>query len=76
MQVMRDTGDTLRKDKDYGPLITDDMEIAGVDLLSDVGVILKGRIRTVPTERWRVLREYNRRIKQAFDAAGIVVTHK
>jgi small conductance mechanosensitive channel len=76
MQIMRDTCALLRKDKDYGPLISDDMDIAGVDLLSDVGVILKGRIRTVPTERWRVLREYNRRIKRAFDEAGIVITHK
>jgi len=76
MQLMRDTAAELRRDKDYGVLITGDMEIAGVDLLSDVGVILKGRIRTVPTERWRILREYNLRIKRAFDQAGIVITHK
>ena len=76
MQLMRDTAAELQKDKDFGSLITGDMEVAGVDLLSDVGVILKGRMRTVPTERWRVLREYNRRIKRAFDQAGIVITHK
>jgi len=76
MRIMRDTAAELRSDKDFGPLISDNMEIAGVDLLSDVGVILKGRIRTVPTERWRVLREYNRRLKRAFDQAGIVITHK
>jgi len=76
MEIMRDVAVELRKDKDFGLLISDDMEIACIDLLSDVGVILKGRIRTVPTERWRILREYNLRIKRAFDEAGIVITHK
>ncbi len=76
MQIMRDTAADLRKDDPYRSLITSDMEIAGVDLLSDVGIILKGRIRTVPAERWVVLREYNRRIKRAFDQAEILITHK
>ncbi len=76
MQIMRDTAAELRKDETYGPKIIGDIEIAGVDLLSDVGIIMKARIRTVPTERWHVLRAYNLRIKQAFDAAGIVMTHK
>ena len=76
MDIMRRTAEELRKDAVYGPLILDDIEIPGVDLLSDIGVILKARIRTQPLERWRVLREYNRRIKQAFDAEKIILTHK
>ncbi len=76
MQVMRDTAADLRKDAHFGPMTVEDMEIIGVDLLSDVGVLLKGRIRTQAAERWVVLREYNRRIKRAFDEAGIVITHK
>ena len=76
MQVMREVAADLRRDTDYGPLILADLEIAGVDLLSDVGIIIKSRMRTQPTSRWKVLREYNRRIKNAFDAAGIQITHK
>jgi moderate conductance mechanosensitive channel len=76
MQVMREAAADLRKDPAYGPLILADLEIAGVDLLSDVGVIIKSRMRTQPTSRWKVLREYNKRIKKAFDAAGIQITHK
>lgn len=76
MSVMRQTAAELRKDPEFGPLILDDLEIAGTDLLSDVGIIIKSRLRTQPLERWRVLREYNRRIKLAFDAAGIQITHK
>ena len=76
MDVMRQTAAELRKDPDYGPLIDADMEIAGIDLLSDVGIVIKGRIRTIPNDRWKVLRAYNLRIKQAFDAAGIALSHK
>ena len=76
MAVMKTTAADLRKDEAFAPLILDDIEIPGPDLLSDIGIILKGRIRTQPLERWIVLREYNRRIKAAFEAAGIVLTHK
>jgi len=76
MAVMKTTADELRHDQAFGPLILGDIEIPGPDLLSDIGIILKGRIRTQPMERWIVLREYNRRIKAAFEAAGIVLTHK
>ncbi len=76
MAVMRQAFADLRKDEACAGLILDDIEIMGVDLLSDVGVILKGRIRTQPQERWKVLREFNRRLKPAFDQAGIVLTHK
>jgi small conductance mechanosensitive channel len=76
MAVMRKTFADMRKDDGWGPRILDDIEIAGVDLLSDVGIILKGRIRTRPQARWDVLREYYRRLKGDFEAAGIVLTHK
>jgi small conductance mechanosensitive channel len=76
MAVMRLAFADLRADKTLAGLILDDIEISGVDLLSDVGIILKGRIRTRPSDRWRVLREYNRRVKMRFDEAGIVLTHK
>jgi len=76
MAVMRETFEVMRRDKSCGEAILGDIDMVGVDLLSDVGIILKGRIRTQPQARWRVLREYNRRLKLAFDAAGIVLTHK
>ena len=76
MEVMRGTAAELRRDAEFGPMMLDDIEIPGADLLSDVGIIVKARIRTQPRQRWLVLREYNRRIKLAFDAAAIVMTHK
>ncbi len=76
MAVLHRTFETMRQDSDCAAVIMGDIEIVGVDLLSDVGIILKGRIRTQPHERWKVLREFNRRLKPDFDAAGIVLTHK
>ena len=76
MMIMRQVFDDMRKSDDCANLILGDIEVMGVDLLSDVGIILKGRIRTQPAERWNVLRVYNLRLKKAFDAAGIVLTHK
>ena len=76
MAAMREAFENVRKDGNWKGLILDDIEIMGVDLLSDVGMILKGRIRTLPAERWKVLRAYNYQLKRSFDAAGIVLTHK
>lgn len=76
MTVMRETAESLRRDNAWAEKVVDDIDISGVDLLSDVGIIIKARIRTLPNDRWKVLREYNRRLKRAFDEAGIVLTHK
>jgi small conductance mechanosensitive channel len=47
----------------------------GVDGFADSGVKLKARIKTRPIEQWNVGREYNRRIKMAFDEAGIIIPY-
>jgi small conductance mechanosensitive channel len=49
--------------------------VVGVDTLGDSGVVLKARIKTRPLDQWTVGREYNRRIKLAFDAAGIEIPY-
>jgi small conductance mechanosensitive channel len=35
--------------------------------------MIKGRLKTLPIRQWDVGREYLRRLKQAFDAAGIEI---
>ena len=61
----------LRQDKIYGPMITAPTEIMGVEKFADNAVVLRCRTRTVPIQRWTLGREFNRRIKLAFDIAGI-----
>jgi small conductance mechanosensitive channel len=49
------------------------IEIFGVDDFADSAVVIKARLRTAPIQQWNVGREYRRRLKKAFDAAGIEI---
>lgn len=63
----------LRSDPQHGPSIVEEPEIFGVDALGDSAVVIKGRIKTKPILQWAVGREFLRRIKHAFDEAGIEI---
>ena len=69
--VMRRVAEELRQDPVLGPMILEPIEIFGVDNFADSGVIIKARLKTRPIQQWAVGREYRRRLKKAFDAAGI-----
>jgi small-conductance mechanosensitive channel len=71
LKVMQRVGDELRADPAYESQITRPFEVMGVDRLGAVGATLKARVTTEPQAQWRVGREYNRRLKAAFDAEGI-----
>ena len=71
LAVMGQVGEALKADPLFGSLIVRPFEVMGVDKLGETGVLLKARVTTAPREQWRVGREYNRRIKMAFDDQGI-----
>jgi small conductance mechanosensitive channel len=71
--ILQEVGNELRQDAVFGPVILEDPEIFGVDKLDNSAVIIKGRIKTLPIEQWKVGREFLRRVKQAFDARGIEI---
>ncbi len=48
-------------------------ELLGVDSFTEVNVTLRLTLRTPPGDQWAVARELRRRVKHAFDAAGIAV---
>lgn len=73
MDLMRKVGSELRADEQFGPLMVEDIEVFGVDDFGDSAVVIKGRLRTKPIKQWDVGREYRRRLKYAFDAAGIEI---
>ena len=75
IEVMRETGEALMADSAYADLILEPIEVVGVDGLADSGVVIKARIKTLPIQQWTVGREYNRRIKLAFDAHGIEIPY-
>jgi moderate conductance mechanosensitive channel len=75
LEVMRRVGHEMRACADYGARILDDIEIVGVERWADSAVTLRCRIKVVPLEQWSVRREYLRRLKRAFDQAGIEIPY-
>jgi small conductance mechanosensitive channel len=75
LEIMRATGAELQADPAFAEMILEPIEVVGVEGLGESGVNLKARIKTRPLDQWNVGREYNRRIKLAFDAAGIEIPY-
>lgn len=67
--LMREVSRELRNDAAFGPVILDDIDIAGVDRLDDAAVELRCRIKVKPAKQWRIRREFLRRMKAAFEVA-------
>jgi small-conductance mechanosensitive channel len=73
MEVLREVGEEMQNDPQYKKDILEPLEILGVDQFADSAVIIKARITTKPIRQWAVGREFNRRMKKAFDQRGIEI---
>jgi small conductance mechanosensitive channel len=73
MSLMREVAAEMRHDPAHAARILDALEMAGVDRWADSSVIIRARFRVAPLEQWTVRREYLRRLKTAFDRAGIEI---
>jgi len=73
MKIMKQVDEDLRADPDYTDDIIEPLEIFGLDKFADSAIIIKARITTEPIKQWRVGREYNRRLKKAFDENDIEI---
>ena len=73
LEIMRQTGAELRADPAFAAKILEDVEIVGVEAWADSAVVLRCRFKVAPIEQWGVRREYLRRLKHAFDVAGIEI---
>jgi small conductance mechanosensitive channel len=73
LEVMRLTGEEMRADPRWQARILEPIEIVGVENWANSAVILRCRLKVAPIEQWAVRREYLRRLKLAFDTAGIEI---
>lgn len=73
IQVMQTVGSALAEDEEWRNKITEPMSTFGVQQLADSAVIIRVRFKTVAGEQWAIRREYNKRIKAAFDNVGIEI---
>lgn len=73
MALMHEVAAEMRADPAWADQISADFEMAGVNEWGDNAVTVRGRFRTLPGKQWGVRREMLRRLKYAFDAAGIEI---
>jgi small-conductance mechanosensitive channel len=69
--VLRAVAEELGKDAAWSPFIVEPLEVVGVDRFTDSAVVIRVRLKTLPLKQWPVGREFNRRMKKAFDRHGI-----
>jgi small conductance mechanosensitive channel len=73
VEVMRKVAEEMQAEPTYHSAIIEPIEIFGVDAFTDSAVTIKARFKTRPLQQYTVGREYRRRLKKAFDAAGIEI---
>ncbi|HEY6368185.1 MAG TPA: mechanosensitive ion channel family protein [Candidatus Binatia bacterium] len=71
VDVMRRVAEEMYAEPTYKPAMLEPIEIFGVDGFTETAVIIKARLKTLPLQQFNIGREYRRRLKKAFDAAGI-----
>jgi small conductance mechanosensitive channel len=76
LAVMGEVGEAMRKSPEFARKIIKPFEVLGVEKLDATGVVLRGRATTRPKDQWDVGREYNRRLKEAFEAAGVELAYR
>lgn len=73
MEIMKQVDEELRQDTEFSAVILEPLEMLGLDQFGDSSLVIKARTKTVPIKQWAVGREFNRRLKKAFDAENIEI---
>ena len=71
--ALEEVDETMRQDPQFRYDMLEPIEIMGVDRFEDSAVIVRARLKTRPIQQWRIGREFNRRLKKAFDEKGIEI---
>ncbi|HYZ33782.1 MAG TPA: mechanosensitive ion channel domain-containing protein [Crenalkalicoccus sp.] len=74
-EVLKEIAQQMRAEPKWHGQMRDDIDIWGVEQLTNSGVMIRARVKTEPAARWNVAREFNRRIKRRFDELGIEIPY-
>ncbi len=80
--IIKSVVEQMQKEDAFKDDILAPVEVWGIDKFADSAIMLKLRIKTKPIKQWYIGREFNFRIKKAFDENGIefpynqIVVHK
>ncbi len=73
MAIMLDEAQQMAAEDSWRKEIVEEPQMLGVQSFADSSVVLRLVFKTLPQSQWAVGREYRRRIKNRFDAEGIVI---
>lgn len=71
IEAMREADVALRADPQNASAILGELEIAGIEQMSDSGTLLRARVMVSPSQQGGIRRELLRRVKAAFAERGI-----
>ncbi len=71
--TIKRVADEVWHDEEFGEFILEEPEVWGVESVGLEGMAIRLVVKTAPLEQWKVARELRRRLKAAFDEAGIQV---
>ena len=71
VKVLAAVVEEMRKEKPFMRWIQEPLDVVGLDRFADSAVIIMVRIKTQPIRQWAVGREFNRRMKLAFEREKI-----
>ncbi|CAA7613178.1 putative Mechanosensitive ion channel protein [Candidatus Terasakiella magnetica] len=69
--LLAELGEELRADPIWSALMVEPLEVLGVERFDPSSVVMRARVKTTAGDRMPLTREFNRRLKQRFDAVGI-----
>jgi small conductance mechanosensitive channel len=73
LAVTEQVAHEMSRDPSWQHVILETPQLLGVDNLDNAGATIRLWIKTQPLRQWEVAREYRRRLKLAFDRAGISI---
>ncbi|MDG3006859.1 mechanosensitive ion channel family protein [Paludisphaera mucosa] len=71
--IIQDLGKELRQDPNLRLMIVDDLNMMGVDALTDSAAVILFSIKTLPLQQWNVKREFLRRLKKRFQEKKVLL---
>jgi small conductance mechanosensitive channel len=71
--MMLEVARRLTADEEWAGLLLEEPEVLGIEQLAGDAVVVRLVQKTQPGEQWKVTRELRRRIKERFDAEGVVL---
>lgn len=72
-QVIAETAEAMAADPEWAMEILETPEVWGIEAFTPNAIVIRLVMKTRPAAQWRVMRELRKRLKEAFDARGIVI---